>query len=148
MRTHKRTITNFIILISVLITTISCQENIFYHSYQPVNNTGWERDDTFLYQLPASIHCSEYEYELGIRHKDSYKYRDIWLTVNEDTLHLFLADSIGYWKGNGIGEIRQCTHRFTIPSQDSIQEIRINHIMQDNPLVGIHDIGIQIKKLP
>lgn len=145
MRMYKQVISNYAALLFVLLTTISCQENTFYHSYQPVDNTGWYRSDTLTYQLPSSIKCNDYEYEIGIRHKDSYKYRDIWLTINQDTVHLYLADSIGYWKGNGIGDMRQSTHLIAISSQDSIQEIQIKHIMQDNPLMGIHDIGIQIK---
>ena len=148
MRMYQQAIHNFAALLFVLFTTISCQENTFYHSYQPVTNTGWYRNDTLVYQLPTTIHCNDYEYELGIRHQDSYKYRDIWLTINQDTVHLYLADSIGYWKGNGIGNMRQSMHLISIPSQDSIQEIQIKHIMQDNPLMGIHDIGIQIKERP
>lgn len=91
---------------------------------------------------------TSYQYEIGIRHKDSYKYRDLWLTINQDTLHLYLADSKGNWEGTGIGEIRQLTYPIEIHSlnQDSIQEFHITHIMEDNPLYGIHDIGLKIEE--
>lgn len=92
----------------------------------------------------------DYEYEIGIRHKDTYKYRDLWLTINEDTLHLYLADSIGNWKGKGIGNTRQLSsswdsNKFT---KDSISEFRIIHIMKDSILTDIQDIGLQIKRYP
>ena len=88
--------------------------------------------------------------EIGIRHKDSYKYRDIWLTINTDTLHLYLADSIGNWIGNGIGDTRQWSAPIHLKmlKQDSIRKLRITHIMQDNPLKGIEHVGIRIKEIP
>ena len=49
--------------------------------------------------------------------------------------------------GSGIGELRHFTKLIPIKVQkDSIKELRIIHIMQDNPLIGIHNIGISIQK--
>ena len=134
---------SFVWLISLLL--ISCQGHTFYHSYQPVNTTGWHKNDTMVYTLDAPVINKELTLEIGIRHTDSYPYRDIWLTVNLDTVHIYLTDSKGHWSGKGIGELRSLTHRlpFCHP-KDSIKEIRIAHIMTDNPLTGIHDIGIRI----
>lgn len=145
-----RTINWISYLVLALLLTVSCQDNTIYHSFQPVNATGWNKSDTLLYSLPEAIIPSSYQYEIGIRHKDSYKYRDIWLTINQDTVHLYLADSIGNWKGNGIGEMRQLTFpvQLNFLPQDSIQTFGITHIMQDNPIRGIYDIGIKIKKRP
>lgn len=133
-----------------LIMTTSCHKNTFFHSFQPVEPTGWDKNDTLSYSLPNAIIGNSYQYEIGIRHKDSYNYRDIWLTINQDTIHLYLADSIGNWIGNGIGEIRQMTFPIQInPSpKDSIKEFHITHIMQDNPICGIQDIGLKIMQLP
>jgi gliding motility-associated lipoprotein GldH len=119
-----------------------------YHSYQPVTDTGWYSNDTLLYQLPFPISAQEsLQYEIGIRHKDTYPYRDLWLTVNQDTIHMYLADTTGYWLGNGIGNIKQYSNTFQpqMGTRDSIKELRVTHIMQDNPLHGICDIGIHIK---
>lgn len=137
-------------LLLVILLTVSCQRNTIYHSFQPVNATGWDKSDTLIFTLPKVIANTSYQYEIGIRHKDSYNYRDLWLTINQDTLHLYLADSKGNWRGTGIGEIRQLTYPIEIHSlnQDSIQEFHITHIMEDNPLYGIHDIGLKIKEHP
>ena len=150
MRKHRPTINRVIYLGLILLLTISCQENTIYHSYQPVESTGWHKSDTLIYPLPQSLTVASFQYEIGIRHEDSYKYRDIWLTVNRDTVHLYLADSIGNWKGNGIGKMRQQVYPVHLQSftGDSISEFRITHIMQDNPLRGIQHIGIRVKKHP
>lgn len=140
-----------ILLLAVVIITAACKNNIMYHSYQPVSPTGWEKNDTLSYTLNDTLtNINSHQFYVGIRHKDSYKYQDIWLTINNDTVHLQLADSSGYWYGNGIGELRQLL--LPIPTtflqkQDSITEIRINHIMQDNSLKGIQDLGIEIVRI-
>lgn len=144
-----RKIHHRISLIILIVICISCQKNTLYHSYQPVNSTGWHRSDTLFYQLPSPISKdNNLQYEIGIRHEATYKYQDLWLTVNQDTLHLYLSDAIGYWKGDGIGNIRQYTHTFQLAGEmeDSIREFKITHIMEENPLPGICDIGIRIMK--
>ena len=86
---------------------------------------------------------------IGIRHEDSYPYRDIWIIANQDTFHLYLADSTGKWKGKGLGNLRQIVFpvNLNLQEQDSTIKIKINHIMQENPLPGIHDIGMHIEKI-
>lgn len=136
------------ILKTILLTILlaSCQEDTYYHSYQSVNGMGWNRNDTLTYILPNPITIdTSIPLEIGIRHKDSYHYRDLWLTINGDTCHLFLADTIGKWFGNGIGEVRQLTNSISFQvKDDSINKLEILHIMQDNPLQGILDIGVRI----
>ncbi len=86
--------------------------------------------------------------EIGLRHTDAYPYRDLWLNVNQDTVHIYLTDSVGHWKGKGIGELRSLIQTVSFSHQkDSIKDIRITHIMTDKTLIGIHDIGIRIAKM-
>ena len=138
------------ILLTLWLAVSSCQNNTYYHSYQSASTAGWHKNDTFVFSLPNTISPLDYEYEIGIRHKDTYKYRDIWLSINEDTLHLYLADSIGNWKGKGIGNTRQLSSSWdsNISAKDSISEFRIIHIMKDSILSDIQDIGLQIKRHP
>lgn len=149
MKRNRPIINEGFYLLFVILLTISCQNSTIYHSYQPVEKTGWNKNDTLVYSLPQALPNQFYQYEIGIRHKDSYPYRDIWLTINQDTVHLYLADTTGYWKGRGIGNTRQATFpiRLSLPSQDSIREFRIHHIMQDQPLNGILDVGLKIEEI-
>lgn len=150
MRKHNPIIGWGISLLTILCFMASCHDGVLYHSYQPVNSAGWEQNDTLIYICPQAYHAPSCQLEIGIRHKDSYKYRDIWLTINTDTVHLYLADSIGNWKGNGIGDTRQWS-MFIQPEllkQDSIRELHIAHIMQDTPLKGIEHVGIRIRQVP
>lgn len=145
-QTIIKIVTSFILLLS----TVSCQQDTIYHSYQPVESTGWDKNDTLHFLLPNPIHRESHEFEIGVRHQYSYKYKDVWLTINQDTIHLYLADSTGNWKGNGIGEMRQFTQSIQLNQApyDSIQGFHLTHIMRDSLLTGIQDVGIRIKKKP
>lgn len=100
------------------------------------------------------------EIEIGIRYQESYPYRDIWLEVSHntkdtltyvtDTLQLFLVDEAGNKTGNGLCGLYQCDlpYKASIPirTEGSARTFRIVHIMTDNPLTGISDIGIRLRK--
>ena len=138
------------ILLALFLTFSACQNKTYYHSYQSASTAGWHKNDTFVYTLSNAINPSDYDYEIGIRHKDTYKYRDLWLTINQDTLHLYLADSIGNWKGKGIGNTRQLTISWKTNNlpEDSSAAFRMIHIMKDSILPDILDVGLQIKEHP
>lgn len=147
-------------LILLLILFIACQGNTYYHSYQPVSNAGWKRNDTLFYHLP-SITKGEYNLQIGIRHLESYPYKDIWLEVchnlqdstifQKDTLHLYLADSLGDWQGKGIGGLLQYTEeaplKVEIKESHSNASIHITHLMSDSLLRSIYDVGIQVNHI-
>ena len=127
---------------------------------RPVPLDGWDKSDTLVYTLPNSIPAGNYEAEIGIRYQESYPYRDIWLEVSHntkdtltyvtDTLQLFLVDEAGNKTGNGLCGLYQCDlpYKASIPirTEGSARTFRIVHIMTDNPLTGISDIGIRLRK--
>ena len=67
------------ILLILWLAVSACQNNTYYHSYQSASTAGWHKNDTFVFSLPNTISPLDYEYEIGIRHKDTYKYRDLGL---------------------------------------------------------------------
>lgn len=146
---------NKVIVFCLLLFATACQNNIVYHYYQPVDATGWANGDTLRYTYTPTISPTKQELEIGIRHLDSYPYRDLWLTIRQheriDTLHIYLANKNGSWKGNGIGANRQYTEilpQINILPTDSNLVFKIVHIMEDDTLKGIKDIGLCIKEKP
>lgn len=133
----------------LLLAASSCRKHTHFYAYRPIDTHGWHRQDTVLFSVSSLQHAGgNPQVTLGIRHKDSYRYRDIWLVVNGDTVHLQLAGTDGNWNGSGIGGRRQYT--YTLPAAnlpaDTATEWKIYHIMHDNPLEGITDIGLQIHR--
>ena len=146
------------VLLCLLFVLTACQSNTLYHSYQPVSNTGWLKGDSLSFQLPDTLAPGKYEIQIGIRHLESYPYRDIWLGISQnwedstlyrtDTLHLYLADEKGQWHGNGIGGMMQFIQKppmlWIQPDSVSNRSIMIHHLMSDSILKSIHDIGLKI----
>lgn len=156
----KRTISR--ITGCLLFILIACQENIIYHSYQPIKKEGWYRNDTLIFFFDTTLASySLNELEIGIRHLDSYPYKDLWIGIfpinqdssiiaKADSIHLYLTDTIGNWEGAGIGELKQLTltnkQSFRSSQTDSIIGLKIVHFMQNDPLQKIMDIGLCIKE--
>lgn len=134
-------------LLVIVIILAACHEHTLHHSYQPVNASGWDNADTLHFNTGKfDEQPRTHQYRIGIRHKDSYPYRDIWLTVGSDTLHLYLADTEGRWLGQGFGEMRQLSLPVSLNApSDTTGRTSITHIMQHNPLPGISDIGLYIE---
>lgn len=144
----------------VCLLLAACNSNTVYHSYQSIPTMGWSKGDTLVYTLPTSIPTGTYKMTIGIRHQENYPYRDLWLGISQsakdtltystDTLQLFLADETGNWNGDGPGGLYQFTRfytpSFTIAQDSASRSIRIVHIMTDNPLKGISDVGIRLEK--
>lgn len=136
----------------------ACHNHTAYHSYRPISQEGWGKGDTLVYLLPDSFATGKYRLEIGIRYLDSYPYRDLWLEVSQnleeagryatDTLHLFLTDEAGNKTQNSPGGLYQYTTEYptdlTLPANDTVRSFRILHLMKDQPLKGITDIGIRL----
>ena len=140
---------NKLLLLLVLLLITSCTGHNRFHSYLPVNKDGWKRTDTLCFHaVPTDTEKGRMEISLGIRHTHRYPYRDIWLAIGQDTLHINLADEQGRWKGKGIGDMRlvQQEASISLTDMDSCGTIRIHHIMQHDPLPGISDIGIEVRE--
>ena len=140
---------NKLLLPLVLLLITSCTGHNRFHSYLPVNKDGWKRTDTlYFHAVPIDTKKDRMEISLGIRHTHRYPYRDIWLAIGQDTLHINLADEQGRWKGKGIGDMRlvQQEASISLTDTDSCGTIRIHHIMQHDPLPGISDIGIEVRE--
>lgn len=161
MKNRPRTLQqrlNNLFLVWMLLLFASCQEPIRYHSYQPVSSTGWDREDTLSYLFLSPLPNGDYEMQIGMRHIESYPYRDIWLGLrtnwegdslyHTDTLHLYLADERGDWYGTGMGGVVQFAQKESVTwsLRDSISKpvIQIFHLMNDSVLKGISDVGIRL----
>ncbi|MDE6801012.1 MAG: gliding motility lipoprotein GldH [Phocaeicola sp.] len=144
-----------------IIILAACQSDIVYHSYKPVPLDGWNQSDTIVYTLPNYIPTGNYEVKIGIRYQESYPYRDLWLGISHntedtltyitDTLQLFLVDEVGNKTGNGPCGLYQCDLPYKASlhfcMEGNTRTFRIVHIMTDNPLIGITDVGIQLRKV-
>lgn len=138
----------------------ACHIETRYHVYQSVSgDEGWDKSDSLAFSLPVGFAAGKYVVEVGLRHTGEYPYRDIWLSITQsegdsllthtDTLHIYLADEKGQWmQESAVGGLYQyvcVADQPLILSDDSIGcTFYITHLMRQNPLPGITDIGIRL----
>ena len=142
-------------------TLSGCQPGVVYHSYRDISSAGWSCNDTIMFRLPirdedkamARIVPTENEHyllEIGLRHTTEYPYRDIWIEIDmrgkSDTLHVYLADTLGHWSGSGTtGTSFQLSARpIDYESTGSDTLISVRHLMSDSLLLGITHVGIKL----
>lgn len=152
----------FFLLLFFLFSLTSCRDATVYHVYQVIpEDVGWKRGDSLAFHLPPGLSPASYVLEIGVRNTDMYPFRDLWLSVTRtsndsvpcvaDTLHLYLADEKGRWKkaGSAGGYYQNafvCEKPFVVVSDSSAICLRVTHIMRENPLPGISDVGVRLLK--
>lgn len=143
-----------------LLLLTACQIPTVYHSYQPIPIDGWSKNDTLTFALPASVPTGTFEVTVGVRYEMNYPYRNLWLAISHnttdsltyatDTLQLILADEKGNRHENSPGGLYQCSFPlrtgFPIAQEGTGRNFRIVHIMRDEPLRGLSDVGISITR--
>ena len=138
--------------IVALASLTGCQNGTIYHPSRPTEEIGWSIHDSLFYTIPTYILPSSCKLNIGIRHTETYPYKDLWIEVGskesiekKDTFHLYLADQDGHWTSNTTGRLYQCNFdegKLNLSIKDST--LYVVHLMTDTLLRGIHDVGIQL----
>lgn len=143
-------ILGIIILIGSLIGLCTCTTKDVYNVTQEVNEKGWTKYDTVVFDCPIKDTISSYSILLTLRHTVAYPYQNIWLFINDrDSIEFYLCNQRGYWTGMHTGRVFEMpvqlyTH-YIFPHRGDY-EFRIIHGMRDEALQGISDIGLSIEK--
>ncbi|MGL5317653.1 MAG: gliding motility lipoprotein GldH [Bacteroidales bacterium] len=136
----------------------SCLEKDAYSQFHAIKNMEWGTKDTLTFQSQLTDTLRNYLIELEIRKDVKYPYRDLWLEIaiqqdsviqRCDTLHLFLSDKHGRPMGTGFGTLYQQSDTLGqnfMPDNSHPYLIKVRHLMSDDFLYGISDVGIRISK--
>jgi gliding motility-associated lipoprotein GldH len=155
---RKRRIVLVTLASILLLPTLSCTGDELCYRFRLIERGEWNRDSTLFFNMDSLLLPvgQPLEVSLEITTNNSYRYRDLWLLVEHnltdtlfrsDTLRLLLADESGRSLGSSAGGLRQFSQPWQqfVPS-DSIRsyEIRLHHLMADEPLTGIEKAGVKI----
>ena len=133
----------------------SCKGNTVYDKYEHTPVSGWEKNDTIVFQVPKATVAGDHQATLMLRTNDSYPFRNLALIVEQkvspaetiytDTLKCTLTDEQGNNNGQGLSY-----HQFTFPIRtvplavgDSLT-VRVRHDMKREELPGISDVGYSL----
>jgi len=137
----------------------SCNNNVVFSEFQPVQHKLWDKQTELVFHFEMKDVAIPYNISLQLRNSHLYPYQNIGIIFEElhpadeisikDTVEFILADSTGKWKGNGITLFQNqflLKENYHFPDTGNYT-IGIRHIMLDEQLKGIEDVGLLIEKV-
>ena len=147
------------VLLLAFVLLVSCEGTV-YHRFEQVDNSGWALHDTlqFVYEGSSLVTVGPgMEYAIQVRYDANYKYKDLcvrvetWnvcdtLLISVDTLCCHIYDDSGRRLGFTAGTMYQneCMIQPLAASCTDTLLLRISHIMDDDSLQGVLDLGVRL----
>lgn len=155
--TIHRAAISFIAAFCLILVGCGKSDEVVYTQFAAIDASGWERMGCVEFKLDSAVNVDDRcDVLLVVRHSNEYRYRSLCLTVEEmslrhdvkvDTIEIPLATPSGEWQGRGSGRLYEVVDtlcRNVTLSADHLWTV--GHAMRENPLVGVNDIGIVIKR--
>ena len=145
------------IVLTVALILVSCDRKTIYSHYEHTQLSGWEKNDTLIFNISPVDEGGIYHEEVGLRINDLYPFMSLNLvidhlnltqgTVKRDTLNCSLIERDGRVKGKGVSFYQYNFHLndLDLRAGDSLS-INIRHNMKREILPGIADVGIKLIK--
>ena len=150
----------YFLLTGLLLLALACTPGNTYHKVADIPSFSWSRDHAIDFELRLKDTTAAYDLFVIIRHNSDYPFSNIWLELQTffpdgDTATLrkqiMLADNDELrWKGDCMGDI--CVVKVPLLSSGHFSRkgdyrFRIAHIMRSNPLPGILNVGMDVRKM-
>jgi gliding motility-associated lipoprotein GldH len=153
----------FLCLLACILLITSCTTIDLYEQTVPIPRHEWS--SSFKPQFKFTIKDTTVPYQVYfiIRHNDRYNYNNIWInlytqapgdTVQKVQYELPLASKEKGWLGSAMDDIYE--HRIALTAQNRSLYFKkageytftLEHIMREDPLQQVLDVGIRIEKKP
>ncbi len=146
----------FIAFFSFLLTFSSCNFNSVVDTNQSIEDNQWLYANAAKAEFEITDVTKPYQVNFKLRINTDYRYANLFVLTTfknaksrKKVRYQFkLAKGDGQWLGKGSGDLYSYSfpllknHRFADTGKYSIE---IEQNMRDNPLVGISDVGIEVK---
>lgn len=129
-----------------------------YYEFQPVDAHQWRCTDTLRFVPDTATLAATNELSLSLRLGQQFAYRDLWLVCEQrsdsllrphrDTVHFILADARGRWQTTGVVLHEALLHvrNINLDKKES-PEFLVYHIMREQGIQGIFDIGLRLEPI-
>jgi len=157
---------NILGLLIVLISIVSCNNNLVFDSYKSIQNAEWHKDSIVKFEFSPIDTISRNKIHINLRNNDAYAYSNLFLIVGidfpnnykvVDTLEYEMADAEGKFLGEGLTDLKENVLEFksnVIFPTTGTYNISIQQAMRKSgevdgiqSLKGVTDVGIQIEKM-
>ena len=151
-------ISSLILFLSVWMSSCSNEKGVICDFFGEIDDNQWVWNQQIQDECEIEDTVSKYSMDLHLRHLDSYAYENLYVilhitspsgTEQSFRINVNLANDQGQWFGEGVSGKKTLTVK--LPNrikaiQKGKYKIAIEQNMRDNPLLGICDIGLKIKK--
>lgn len=131
-----------------------CSSEVVSMAHTDLPESGWVVTDTVVLPIEVSDTTIAYDLAITLRHTDKYPYQNIWFFMQTpdgrcDTVLAMLADDRGQWLTTRAGRyytgyvVAERDVRFM---ETGKHVVRIVHGMRDERLLGITDVGIELRR--
>lgn len=156
-RTAPKTIAKTI-LTTLLLLTSSCIGDTLQHQFVHISTDGWYRNDTIVFDLPPAFAEGLYAVDTEIRTKCPATYQRLYLVreltlqtplmVHKDTICIETGNSLATCEEKGV-TLKCYNHCDSILFLRNGQNgrVRLYHIMSQEIMPHITDIGIQVRSI-
>jgi gliding motility-associated lipoprotein GldH len=150
--------TVILIILGIFFMVVACKTDKLYEDYKSIQSSGWDQDSSAVFSFNIDKTFLNYNLFINIRNRGDYANSNLWLFVDitapdytciHDTIEYQLALPNGKWIGKGTGGM----YSNQFPFRENVYfpiagtyTISIKHAMRNNPLTGISDIGIGVKR--
>jgi len=140
---------------SFLLFIIACNTNQYYYAaYKSVKENNWKAKETLSFFVDIEDTTKVYNLSIAVRHNKAYEFNNFWVSITQkrpkekqikERVNIPLFNNIGKPYGKCTGSL--CTQIFPIQKNIKFKnkgkyQISIMHLMRQEPLQGIKDIGI------
>jgi gliding motility-associated lipoprotein GldH len=142
----------------LFLTFVSCDPNMVYDQYVPIENGLWQWVDAREFKVEISDSTSLHNIYLQVRHTVDYPLSNLYMFVHvkgptgrlmKDTVNMILAAPDGRWTGRGTGNLRELQLLYRKQTQFRIPGEYTFTLEQGmrNPELPVTDLGVRIEKI-
>lgn len=144
----------------VVLSLTSCYRLDVFEKNTAIPKNEWNYNFKPSFNFTITDTASEYNLYVVIRHRDAYRYNNIWLNIGtqspNDTMRyqrfdLLLGTDAKGWEGTGMDDIWELRKSITNGpfkfKKTGNYIFSIEQIMRENPLLNILSIGIRVEKV-
>jgi gliding motility-associated lipoprotein GldH len=143
--------------LAIVVTCCSVDKNKVYEELATIPVKGWLASEPVKFDMPVNDTTKAYDILLHLRNSGRYSYSNIWFFIEtkspkgntlKDTFEIMLADDMGRWLGNGIGDV----NNLLAPYKENIMfpvsgiyQVTITQAMREESLKNILDLGLLLQ---
>ncbi|NJO24548.1 MAG: gliding motility lipoprotein GldH [Bacteroidia bacterium] len=140
-----------------IVILCGCSTADLYEKSISIPRHQWKSDFTPEFIFDIKDTTAGYQLFFIIRHTEKYNYKNIWVnfyyqppgdTAYKEMKELQLATDKSGWLGTGMGDIYE--HRILLTENIKLKageyHFRLEHIMREDPLENVLNVGLRVEK--